>query len=186
MKNVVIINGCGGSGKDTFINLCSEKRNVHNISSITPAKDALQCLVGVDAYELSSKDETIRSLLHTLKNLSVEYNDYPFQYITKEIRKFVKTDDDILFIHIRESSEIDKVVNWFNGNKFKDCIICTLLITRDDQPSILSNIADANVSAYHYDYSIVNNNNIDDYRTLAMNFINITEMECAKYGRCMS
>ena len=45
-KKVIIINGTGGSGKDTFVEFCAEFARVTNISSVDPAKAAAKVLVG--------------------------------------------------------------------------------------------------------------------------------------------
>ena len=45
-KQVIIINGTGGSGKDTFVEYCSEFAKVTNISSVDKVKEAAKILVG--------------------------------------------------------------------------------------------------------------------------------------------
>ncbi len=37
-KEIIIINGTGGSGKDTFVELCSKYKKVKNTSSIDKVK----------------------------------------------------------------------------------------------------------------------------------------------------
>ncbi len=95
-KRIVIINGVGGSGKDTFVELCAKHANVINISSVDKVKEAAKVLVGWNG----EKDEKSRKLLVDLKKISIEYNDYPTAYILEEHKKFLKSDATILFIHI--------------------------------------------------------------------------------------
>ena len=39
-KQVIVINGTGGSGKDTFVEFCSEFIKIINISSVDKVKEA--------------------------------------------------------------------------------------------------------------------------------------------------
>ena len=103
-KRIVIINGMGGSGKDTFVEFCAKHTKIMNISSVDKVKEAAKILVGWNGI----KDEKSRKLLVDLKRISIEYNDYPTKYILEENKKFLTNDADILFIHIREISEIQK------------------------------------------------------------------------------
>jgi len=48
MKKIIIINGTGGSGKDTFVNYCSEYIKTVNISSVDKVKEAANILVRVE------------------------------------------------------------------------------------------------------------------------------------------
>ena len=57
-KNIIIINGSGGVGKDTFVNICSKFRKVLNISTIDKAKEAARILVDWNG----EKDEKYRKL----------------------------------------------------------------------------------------------------------------------------
>ena len=83
-KKVIIINGTGGSGKDTFVNFCSEFSNIINISSVDKVKEAAKILVGWNG----EKDEVSRKLLVDLKQLSVDYNDEPTKYIVNKSEEF--------------------------------------------------------------------------------------------------
>ncbi len=76
-KRVIIINGMGGSGKDTFVEFCAKHGAVTNISSVDKVKEAAKILVGWDG----AKDEKSRKLLVDLKKLSIDYNNYPTKYI---------------------------------------------------------------------------------------------------------
>ena len=78
-KQVIIINGTGGSGKDTFVQYCSKYAKVINISSVDKVKEAATILVGWKG----EKDEKSRKLLVDLKKLSIDYNDAPLKYIEK-------------------------------------------------------------------------------------------------------
>ncbi len=158
-KQVIIINGTGGSGKDTFVSFCSEFSKVTNISSVDIVKEAAKILVGWNG----EKDEKSRKLLVDLKQLSIEYNDAPTKYIKEQYEIFKKDDSEYLFIHIREVKEIEKIKKILNAK--------TLLVKNPRVSLITSNNADKNVYKYHYDYVIENVGTLDDLREKARKFV---------------
>jgi len=150
-KVIVVINGTGGSGKDTFVKFTSKYAKVYNFSSIDKVKEVAK-LIGWDG----SKSEKDRKFLSDLKKLTKEYNDMSYNSIKTAINDFNVSDKEIMFIHIRESDEIQRVVNEYNSK--------TLLIKRENYENINSNSSDALVDNYNYDYIIVNTtlNNLDN------------------------
>ena len=158
-KQVIIINGTGGSGKDTFVEFCSEFAKVKNISSVDKVKEAAQILVGWNG----EKDEKSRKLLVDLKQLSIDYNDSPTKYIKEQYDQFMKNDSEILFIHIREIAEIEKIKALLNAK--------TLLIRNPRVALITSNNSDGNVYNYKYDYMIENEGTLEDLREKAKGFV---------------
>lgn len=161
-KQIIVINGTGGSGKDTFVNFCTEFAKVTNISSVDKVKEAAKILVGWNG----EKDEKSRKLLVDLKQLSIEYNDFPMQYIKSEHEKFIQGDSEYLFIHIREISEIEKIKKMLSAK--------TLLIRNPRVNLITSNSSDGNVYKYNYDYIIDNEGTLEDLKNKAENFIKYT------------
>lgn len=158
-KQTIIINGTGGSGKDTFVKFCSEFVRVMNISSVDIVKEAAKILVGW----AGQKDEKSRKLLVDLKQLSIEYNDAPTQYIQEQYENFKKSNFEYLFIHIREIDEIKKIKDLLNAK--------TLLIKNPRVALITSNDSDGNVYKYNYDFTIENDGTLDDLKQKAKNFI---------------
>lgn len=146
-KTVIIVNGNGGVGKDTLCDFAAEKYKVRNISSITPIKN-----IAVQNGWDGGKDAKSRKFLADLKQLFVDYNDLPCRYLESQYREFLETDEELLFVHIREGEEIDK---------FKKCVTeipcVTLLVRRDSGEKSWGNVSDDNVENYHYDYSYDNN-----------------------------
>jgi len=157
-KRVVIINGVGGSGKDTFAELCAKYTKVINISSVDKVKEAAKSLVGWRG----EKDEKSRKLLVDLKKLSIEYNNYPTTYILERYKEFKQSEAVILFIHIREISEIIKIKKLLEAE--------TLLIINPRVPAITSNTSDANVNEYTYDYVIENSGTLEELEQKAKEF----------------
>lgn len=158
-KQVIIINGTGGSGKDTFVEFCSEFTKVTNISSVDKVKEAAKALVNWNG----EKDEKSRKLLVDLKQLSIEYNDYPTQYIKEKYEEFMNSDSKYLFIHIREINEIEKIKKILNAK--------TLLILNPRVAIITSNTSDGNVLNYNYDFTIKNDGTLEDLKQKAKKFV---------------
>lgn len=110
-KLTIVINGVGGSGKDTLISLLEEHYKVKNISSITPIKEFAK-IMGWQG----EKTDKARKFLADLKALLTDYNNYPTNYILQEQQMFLSSDEQVLFVHIREPQEIAKFVSLSQGN----------------------------------------------------------------------
>lgn len=158
-KNIIIINGTGGAGKDTFVSFCSEIEKVLNISAVDKVKEAAAILVGWNG----EKDEVSRKLLVDLKQLSIAYNDAPTKYICSMAEKFKDSTDNLMFIHIREAEEIEKAKKLLNAK--------TLLITNPRVQLITSNDSDGKVNEYKYDYYLQNDGTLDDLKEKAKKFV---------------
>ena len=150
-KQVFIINGSGGVGKDLFVNMVKTSVSkfspyrVWNYSSIDKVK-AIATQIGWSG----GKTEKDRKFLSDLKLLTTEYNDMAFEDLKRMVNIFEEQKDVVfLFLHIREPNEIERAKNEFNAH--------TILITRDSVPQITSNMADGGVFNYHYDTIIKNN-----------------------------
>ena len=157
MKKIVVINGTGGCGKDTFVLFCSKYASVYNFSSIDKVKEVAK-VIGWSG----SKSEKDRKFLADLKKLTTDYNDMAFKSIIDAVNIFKNSKDEIMFIHIREPEEIKRVVDKFGAK--------SLLIKRAGQELIKSNASDANVENYDYDY-IIENTTLEEYENKAINFI---------------
>ncbi len=151
-KVAIVINGAGGVGKDTLCELAAKHFKVKNISSITPIKE-IAALCGWDG----TKDNKARKFLSDLKNLCVEYNNYPTVWAKKQYDDFLTTDEQVMFVHIREAEEIAKFVE-ATGNKAK-----TLLVRGGKRmpKEKYGNISDDGVENYSYDYYFLNESTLD-------------------------
>ena len=157
-KQIIIINGTGGSGKDTFVEFCMKYDKVMNFSSIDKVKE-IATMIGWNG----KKTEKDRKFLSDLKKLTTEYNDMAFNSIIDAIKVFNNSDNNILFIHIREPEEIKRAVDFFGAK--------TLLVKRTGHSNIDTNYSDANVDNYQYDY-IIENNTLDELDKTAEQFVN--------------
>ena len=144
MKLTIVINGRGGVGKDTLCDFAAERYRVRNVSSITPIKE----IARAHGWN-GEKDLRSRKFLSDLKRVFTEYNDLPTQYLIKEHQAFLEDkEEQILFVHIRESEQIAAFVQGVSGN----CV--TLLVRREDESLAQNygNASDDDVENYSYDY----------------------------------
>ncbi|MBC5742384.1 hypothetical protein FMM74_001995 [Lachnospiraceae bacterium MD308] len=141
-KIVIIMNGHGGSGKDTLCGFAEGIYSVRNVSSAEPIKEIARKYGGWQG----EKDEKSRKFLADLKRLFADYNDLPCRYLVGEYEKFLESGAEILFVHIREGKEIDKF------RKHVDIPCIALLIRRKLVRQQWGNESDDNVEQYAYDY----------------------------------
>ena len=156
-KIIVIINGTGGSGKDTFVEFCSKYTSVMNFSSIDKVKEVAKVIGWT-----GSKTDKDRKFLSDLKKLTTEYNDMAFNSIKDAVTIFKNNEDNLLFIHIREPEEIERAKSSFAAK--------TLLIKRIGLENISTNYSDASVDNYSYDY-IIENTTLEELDENAKKFV---------------
>lgn len=157
-KKVFILNGCGGVGKDTFVNLVSKYVPTVHFSSVTKVKEIAKA-IGWDG----SKTEKDRKFLSDLKLLCTGYNNMPLNSMREKVNEFMIGNEIVLFLDVREPDEIEIAKQAFNAE--------TILVVRDSVEHISSNMADDNVYNYQYDYIIENNGSLDDLDSAAKTFV---------------
>lgn len=168
-KLIIVINGKGGSGKDTICDIVSKHHKTRNISTITPIKE----VASFGGWQ-GGKTEKDRKFLSDLKELFSEYNDLPNNYALNEYKSFMKNQcEEVLFVHIREPENINKFIKSIDGN----CI--TLLVTGGKSQNSYGNRSDDEVENYTYDYIYNNTKPLDevenDFMAFFENIINETE-----------
>lgn len=159
MKKIFILNGSGGVGKDTFVDLVSHYIPTIHFSSVTKVKEIAKA-IGWDG----GKTEKDRKFLSDLKLLCTEYNNMPFNSMNEKVSEFINSNAELLFLDIREPNEIEIAKQAFNAE--------TILVKRNSVKHITSNMADGNVYNYQYDHIIENNGDIDDLDMAAKMFVN--------------
>ena len=163
-KRIVIINGKGKSGKDTFVDMCKDYVNTENYSSIDLIKKVAKQL----GYN-GGKTIKDRKFLSDMKVLATEYNDSPYNDIIDRVLKFIyckQNKNQLLFIHIREPKEIQRLVDFCKESNIE---VSTLLIKRENIESVeYGNMADDNVYNYDYDFVINNDGTLDDLLNTAI------------------
>lgn len=182
---IIIINGKSGVGKDTLISACdrnlvcgTENHYVYNISSIDPIKKIAE-FGGWNGV----KDEKGRKLLNILKKAFTEYDDTPLYKTLAEVLSIHQTFDyfgePVVFIHIREPEEIQKMVDTTREMGIRTF---TLLVRRTEiDEGGFVNIGDEKVEDYGYDFIFNNNDEIDmskeRFKSLVLTMVNLNRKE---------
>ena len=155
-KLVVVINGAPGIGKDTFIEKCKDyiadhyySIKIYNFSSIQPAVDLAR-----EYHWNTRKDPTSRNMLAEIKQYLDKWFDASFKYITQKIHNINDYILSIIFVHIREPENIDKLKEYYKDNKMVEFI--TLYIESDDYKiqEGITNSSDLNTGNYDYDFRL--------------------------------
>ena len=82
----------------------------------------------------------------------------------QQANEFLKSDEQIMFVHIREPKEIER---------FKKKIDCNTILVRRQSVTdgkIYGNSADDEVENYDYDYIIDNNGDLNELENTVKNF----------------
>lgn len=142
-KTVVVINGKGGVGKDTLCDFIISRFKARKVSAITPiVKIALE-----NGWN-GEKNAKSRKFLSDLKRAFSEFNNLPNTYLLNELNNFLKSDDNILFVHIREKDQIEEFLNTAKNK----CTAITLLIKNSSKKEeLIGNTSDDGVFDYNYD-----------------------------------
>lgn len=162
---IIIINGSGGSGKDTFVSYCQKEYNAYpdtiivgNCSTVDGVKNIAR-MAGWDG----NKTEKDRKFLSDLKVLLGEYNNYPNKAVEDAIELYGFYNVKVVFVHCREPENIKWLKEKYDAY--------TLLIVNNNVPIIESNSSDSRVFEYDYDEIIENNWSLDDLKEKAKIFI---------------
>jgi len=161
-KTVFVINGAGGVGKDTLCDLAAKHFKVYNVSSIDPIKE-----IATMTGWAGEKTDKARRFLSDLKKLTVDYNNYPTLWGKARFDEFMRSENEIMFFHIREAEEIKKYVEATNG------MAKTLLIRGGDRmnKAHYGNVSDDEVENYSYDYYFVNDKSLDEVESAFCEFL---------------
>lgn len=171
MKLVIVINGIGGSGKDTFIDIIKNnfKIPVFNISSIdevkeelkNPSEETIKLLDLKSNWDGITKDDYWREKMVKLKKLHEKDNDRPNRTIIKKVREI---DNGLIFIHVREPKNIQILKENIPN-------LITLLINRK---SIITPNNSSDRGVFDYEYDLIFNNDsesLDTFRDEILEFI---------------
>lgn len=157
-KHIFIVNGKPRAGKDTFADILGKITKVKKYSSI----DKVKWIAKLCGWS-GGKTEVDRRFLSDLKVLTSQYSDMAFKDIEREVKDFIKdTRHEILLIDIREPEEIERACKFFGAK--------SIFIENENVEAVNSNMADANVRNYKYDYYIINNGTIDEFGDNIINF----------------
>lgn len=171
-KVMIFINGYGGTGKDTFIDFCKKEKildhiKILNFSTIDPTKQAAK----VFGWK-GLKREKDRQFLIALKILSKKYNNGPRQHIICELDKYNKVmEKQIIFVHTRESDEIDEFKKYFVESGLVNNTLSLLIERHQNTDNICTADKVFDLENYKYDYKITVNS-LQESKEQANIFIN--------------
>lgn len=197
MYHIIVINGSGGKGKDTFAKLCLElaykNENIDKDILITPKEDILNTLENMKNNKLKNmcnidsvylvkslatmagwdgtKTENNRKFLSDLKDLLSNWDDVPYKETIKNINiaiKNIKNFNNGDGLIFVHSREPKEIQRYVNY--FGSNICHTLLVKNPNVSAILSNHADKNVEDYHYDFIVYNNKDLNSLKEKAKLF----------------
>lgn len=161
---VFVVNGQGGSGKDTFEKMVRDAGNEDCYNFYRYAKSSIIFPIKRIAESIGwkeSKEMRDRLLLSRLKDLLSEYNDSPYQTLKKEIESYKEKGIENLFVDAREPSDIERLKKDFNAT--------TILVKRGNMKHY-GNHADDGVFNINYDIVIDNNGTIAELKEKAKEF----------------
>lgn len=184
----VIINGCGASGKDTFVEYCDDlvsgEVDVINYSTIDPQKKILDIVYNHYAgscpafgRSIANKTETYRSCLVELKEYMNRKWDLQMIDLDLTVREAINQSKDkgfLMFIHCREPENIDRIRRYLRfsiESLYSETRVRTLLIEGRTDPNSFSNSSDRNVLNYKYDDVISNKGTLSDLHDLAARYV---------------
>jgi hypothetical protein len=174
---VIIINGTPTAGKDTFINFAAkycnaeESTNIFNISSVDLIKEML---VGFGWN--GEKTDDIREIISKIKQIWINAQNGATMFLINNIINIHaqhQAEDNIIFCHVREPEEIDKLYQAFKGFDIVGIDVMTLFIVRKGIDIASTNDAD-NIDVifnYHYDTVIKNDGDLAQLEEKAIDFI---------------
>lgn len=162
---IMILNGKGECGKDTFIELLRKYTSVYHWSSIDTIKN-----IAINYFDWDGvKDLAGRKLLSDLKLAAVAYNDMPHTEFKNKVQIAEGIGAKLMVAVIRDISEIIKVLEDPDLNEYE---IKTVLIQRNEVNKTFNNSADDDVENFIYDYYISNNSTIQELEESAFTLVN--------------
>lgn len=177
MKYVVIVNGKPGSGKTTFQRYCKNCLDINDLaycyihSSIDYIKEVYAKTFGWDG----KKTDRARKDLSTLKQMWIDTCNGPLKHMLEFVLKLDSDSNHVIFVDIREESEIIKFKEIFDALKPLDIICTTVFVDRKDNAGFeYGNKSDDNVGQNMslYQHIINNDGTIDQLKEIADIFIN--------------
>jgi len=159
MKQVVVINGKGGIGKDFLCDIVGK----HYQTKVISVVDEVKKIAETCGWK-GEKTPKARKFLSDLKLALENYNSLPLMSVFEKLNTFLQKDEEILFIHMREKNDIEMIKQLVNfTGMYKSLSLTTLLVERDGlSDNIYGNVADDNVNDYLYDYVYKNNCSLDE------------------------
>lgn len=180
MRKLIITNGTGGAGKDTFYKMVANRLQalgyeVFRYSYVQYTRDMLSEWGGIDTSAKTDKD---RQLLAGINHALEEYSDIPFrdccEFIDENLftyktryepteNQFVPSDVNFIFLDVR----VPEVINRFR-ERYQNTQ--TVFVHNGEVNSATAE--DKGVYNYQYDYVVDNTGNIDNLKEQADRYAN--------------
>lgn len=175
---VIFINGKGGAGKDTVVDISRfflKECTIENYSTITKYKEVAEEYFFDGTYFVEKR----RKLLSQLKEIAKEFNDAPFEDAKFKISSFMhgfEPKGRVLFIHSRETEEIDRLREFCNDSGIRNFSI----LVDNGKRFKWGNPSDDNVSpdGYVYDFEIDNSGTTESLRKSVQNTLREIKYRC--------
>jgi hypothetical protein len=169
---IFVINGVGGSGKDTFVRACDNEIPCALTSTIDNIKLMLKS-AGIYIGDFTPnygwineiKGPKERKLLSSIKNILTNYNDFSMKSLAKNIYNLELDGFVVIFIMVREFDEMIRIVN---AHQAKTILIKSNRIPIcETEQSFLDQIP----KDYVWDYTFSNNDNKLSFTTKAKEWL---------------
>ena len=180
MRKLIITNGTGGAGKDTFYQMVANRLqtlgyDVFRYSYVQYTRDMLSEWGGIDTSAKTDKD---RQLLACINHALEEYSDIPFrdccEFIDENLltyrtryepteNQFVPNDVNFIFLDVRVPEVIDRFKERYQNTQ-------TVFVHNGEVNSATAE--DRNVYNYKYDYVIDNTGNFSHLKEQAERYVN--------------
>ena len=165
MVKVVIVNGMPESGKTTFQEICVKKLTEHNWNTVI--KSSVEWVKDIATYcgWNGEKTDKNRKFLSDLKKVLTDWDDAVLKNLASAIDYYHYTSlDYVVFIDIREASEIEKAKKAFNA-------ISVIVRRPQVECNVYNNSSDMYVFEANYDFTVWNDSNIENLEVESYNFI---------------
>lgn len=161
---IYIVNGYGGSGKDTFENMVrfSTKNHANKLSMI----DIVKYYADFMGWE-GGKTDADRRFLSDLKDALARWNNIPRTYVCERILECDRLKQSYVFVDAREKEDIDAIKEWCKERGFE----CKTILVDRGITKQYGNHADDEVMNYNYDITIMNTGSLSDLEKCAKSFI---------------
>ena len=161
---IFIINGMARSGKDTFINFVREEVESMGMTFETVSSvDSIKEIATEFGYDDTRKDDNDRTFLSDFKQLVNKHYNFTIHNLSNIIQD---SDADVMFIQIREGSEIDEMKSLFD---LKTVFGFNTNIT--SKPTNKSDRGTEDINPFDYDYVFDNSGTLDDLSEKASIFV---------------
>lgn len=176
MKYVVICNGKPQSGKTTFQGKCKDYLNINELACchIYSSIDYIKKIYASLGWD-GKKTDKARKDLSTLKQMWIDNCNGPLKHMLKFVMSLDNDSDHVIFVDVREESEIVKFKETLDALEVLDIKCVTMFINRDDNTGLeYGNKSDDNVgqNISLYKHVINNSGTIDELEDIAEMFIN--------------